>query len=67
MSETERMPQHRHCYVCGKAHTEEGRFCGETCKEKKRAELSKKKRQYFIIEVILAAIVFGVILMSGAL
>jgi predicted nucleic acid-binding Zn ribbon protein len=60
--EMDRIAQHRHCYVCGKAHTEEGRFCGDTCKEGKKAELSKKKRQLLIIEGILVAITIGAIL-----
>jgi predicted nucleic acid-binding Zn ribbon protein len=54
--------QHRHCYVCGKAHSEDGRFCSDTCKEGKKAELSKKKRQLLIIEAILIAITIGAIL-----
>ena len=62
MSETDRIAQHRHCYVCGKAHTEEGRFCGDTCKDNKKAELSKKKRQLMIIEALLIAITIGAIL-----
>ena len=63
MAETERIPQHRHCYVCGKAHIEDGRFCGSTCKESKKSELSKKKRQLLLIEVVLIAITIGAILM----
>jgi len=62
MTDTEKLPQHRHCYVCGKAHTEEGRFCGDTCKESKKTELSKKKRRLLVIEVILIAITIGAIL-----
>jgi len=62
MGETDRIAQHRHCYVCGKAHTEEGRFCGDTCKDNKKAELSKKKRQLMIIEALLIAITIGAIL-----
>jgi len=57
MADIERLPQHRHCYVCGKAHTEEGRFCSESCKDKKRTELKKKKRQYLILELLLVLVV----------
>jgi len=60
--ETDRIAQHRHCYVCGKAHTEDGRFCGDTCRDNKKTELSKKKRQLLIIEGILVAITIGAIL-----
>ena len=62
MAETERLPQHRHCYVCGKAHTDDGRFCSDSCMDLKRTELKKKKRQLLIIEVLLIALTIGVIL-----
>jgi len=61
MAEMERIPQHRHCYVCGKAHTDGEKFCSESCKESKKTELSKKKRQLLIVEVILVAITIGAI------
>jgi len=61
MAEVERIPQHRHCYVCGKTHTGDGRFCGDACKESKKTELTKKKRQLLIIEVLLIAITIGAI------
>jgi len=62
MAEMERIPQHRHCHVCGKAHTDDGKFCSDSCKESKKTELSKKKRQLLIVEVILVAITIGAIL-----
>jgi predicted nucleic acid-binding Zn ribbon protein len=62
MADTDRISQHRHCFVCGKAHTDDGRFCGESCKESKRTELSKKKRQLLFIEVLLIALTIGAIL-----
>ena len=60
--ETDRIAQHRHCYVCGKAHTDEGRFCSDKCKDGKKAELSKKKRQLMILEAVLIVITIGAIL-----
>ena len=62
MAETDRLLQHRHCYVCGKAHTAEGRFCGDACKEGKKKELSRKKRQLFIVEAVLVILTIAVIL-----
>jgi predicted nucleic acid-binding Zn ribbon protein len=62
MAETDRMPQHRHCYVCGKAHTEEGRFCGGSCKESKKAELKRKKRQLYLIEALAIIMMVAAIL-----
>jgi predicted nucleic acid-binding Zn ribbon protein len=64
MGETEKVPQHKHCYVCGKAHNEDVRFCGDKCKESKKAELSKKKRQLFIIQILLMGITIGIIFMG---
>ena len=62
MGDIDRLPQHRHCYVCGRAHNEEGRFCGESCKDKKRVELKRKKRQYLILEIVLVAVTIAAIL-----
>ena len=60
MAET--IPQHRHCFVCGKTHTEEGRFCSEKCKDGKREELKKKKRQLWIIFALaVGMMVFAII------
>jgi predicted nucleic acid-binding Zn ribbon protein len=64
MAEMEKIPQHKHCYVCGKAHTGDEKFCGGTCKETKKVEISKKKRQYLIIYVILVAVAIGAILFA---
>ncbi|MCL2786619.1 MAG: DUF2116 family Zn-ribbon domain-containing protein [Methanomassiliicoccaceae archaeon] len=59
MAET--IPQHRHCFVCGRTHTEDDRFCSEKCKDGKRAELKKKKRQLWIIEILaVAMMVFAI-------
>jgi len=48
--------------VCGKTHTEEGRFCSEKCKDGKREELKKKKRQLWIIFALaVGMMVFAII------
>ena len=65
MGEAEKIPQHKHCYVCGKAHNEDARFCNDNCKETKKKELSKKKRQLLIIQLLLIAMTIGVILAYG--
>ena len=60
MAET--IPQHRHCFVCGKTHTGDGRFCSEACKDTKRDELKKKKRQLWIIELLaIGMMVFAIL------
>lgn len=62
--EVERIPQHRHCGNCGKAHVNDGRFCSETCKEKKTEEIKGKRRKLLLIWVVCAAVGIGAILLS---
>jgi len=62
--EIERIPQHRHCASCGNAHTRTERYCSDACKEKKKTEITKKKRQLFIVwlaaaAVLIIAVVYG--------
>jgi len=52
----ERIPQHRHCFVCGKAFVGEGRYCSDTCKLNKTAELKSSKRKLLIIWAVAAAL-----------
>lgn len=53
----ERIPQHRHCVVCGKAFVGEGKFCSDGCKDSSTAEVKGKLRKYLILEVALVAVV----------
>ncbi|MCL2712537.1 MAG: DUF2116 family Zn-ribbon domain-containing protein [Methanomassiliicoccaceae archaeon] len=62
MAEFDKVPQHRHCYTCGKAHTEDGRFCGEGCMSVRKDEVKKKKRQLYIIEGLAVAMMVIAIL-----
>jgi predicted nucleic acid-binding Zn ribbon protein len=55
MAETERIPQHRHCSACGNAHLNSELFCGDACKDSKKAEIKKKKRQLMIIQLVAMA------------
>ena len=64
MSEdVERIPQHRHCLLCGNAFASDGKYCSDTCMEVKKAELLKKKRKYLIIEGVFMAATIILILM----
>jgi predicted nucleic acid-binding Zn ribbon protein len=63
MAEFDTVPQHRHCFTCGKAHTEEGRFCGDACMSVRKEELKKKKRQLLIIEVLAVAMMVVAIIL----
>jgi predicted nucleic acid-binding Zn ribbon protein len=46
---SEKIPQHRHCSKCGKAHLGEGRFCSEECQSASSDTLRQKKRQLLIL------------------
>jgi predicted nucleic acid-binding Zn ribbon protein len=59
---TERIPQHRHCVVCGKAYVGgDGRYCSENCKTNKAEELKKSKRKLLLIWAVAAALMIAVI------
>lgn len=49
---SEKIPQHRHCSKCGKAHIGEDRFCSEECKGKSTDTLKKSKRKLIIFYAI---------------
>ena len=50
MAETERIPQHKHCVVCGRAYVDGvGRYCSEGCRESKATELKKSKNKLLLI------------------
>lgn len=66
MSElTERIPQHKHCIMCGKAFVDGiGRYCSMDCKEKKKTELTKTKRKLMIVWVVAAGLMVLAIVIS---
>ena len=50
MAETERIPQHKHCILCGKAYVDGvGRYCSAECKDSKAADLKKSKNKLLLI------------------
>lgn len=62
---SEKIPQHRHCSKCGKAHLGEGRFCSEACQSTTTDTLKKKKRQLLILYGITMAILIVALLLVG--
>ena len=54
---TEKIPQHRHCVVCGKAFVGEGKFCSDACRDSSSDEVKSKLRKYLLLEVVLVAVV----------
>ncbi len=56
----ERLVQHAHCRMCGKATQVDEEFCSEKCEEEHKTLMKKKKRQYYI----LLAVAVGMMLIS---
>lgn len=44
----EKVPQHSHCHICGKAVQVDETLCSEECKQK-YAAMSKRRRTYLYI------------------
>ncbi len=59
----EKIPQHRHCAKCGKAHLGEGRFCSEECQSTSDDTLKKKKRQLLLLYGITLAILIAALIL----
>jgi len=53
---TEKIPQHRHCRVCGKAFVGDGHFCNNECKDSAGAGAKKKIRKLFILWIGIVAV-----------
>jgi len=50
MTEIERIPQHKHCAVCGKAYVgDDRRYCSENCRNNKQQELKATKKKLYLI------------------
>ena len=61
----ERIPQHKHCMICGRAFVGEGRICGEDCRSTERSKVRKKFYKYLVIEIVLVTVTIAVILLAG--
>ena len=51
----EKIPQHYHCQICGKAIPISEKLCSDECKEKYKAFLKKKKTTTLVMFALLAA------------
>jgi len=57
----ERIPQHAHCQICGKAVPSSESFCSEECKDKYQA-MVKKRRMYIYVMYGLIGLFFVLML-----
>jgi len=55
MDMAEKIPQHYHCQICGKAIPISETLCSDECKEKYKAFLKKKKTTTLVMFALLAA------------
>jgi len=46
---TEKILQHKHCSICGKAVPVDETFCSDECKEKWAAMVKKRKTMMYIM------------------
>lgn len=62
---TVKIPQHRHCRVCGKAFVGDGLYCSEECEKADGAEAKKKLAKYVVAMVVLWAVVIVAVVVAG--
>lgn len=62
---TEKIPQHRHCHICGKAFVGDGHFCTDECKNSAGKEVKKKLRKYMLVWIVIVAVTIAIIVAFG--
>lgn len=60
---TEKIPQHKHCHLCGKAFVGTGQFCSKECLESEGKDVKKKLKKYAIVMGVIWVITIVVIVM----
>jgi predicted nucleic acid-binding Zn ribbon protein len=63
----ERLVQHKHCPVCGKAMSVEKETCSDECASQREVQLREKKRTLYLFyfSIIILAIVMGLQFMNA--
>lgn len=59
--------QHKHCFTCGRAILVTEEFCDDDCKMQHVNEVKKKRKRLVMLWAVSMAIIFLVLIMSGAL
>ena len=62
---SERILQHKHCQICGKAVPIEEDFCSEECKEKMEQMVKKKRLWMYVFYALALVLVFMLIFSPG--
>jgi predicted nucleic acid-binding Zn ribbon protein len=63
----ERLVQHKHCPVCGKAMSVDKETCSDECAVQRETQLKEKKRTLYLFyfSIIILAIVMGLQFMNA--
>ncbi len=63
---TEKIPQHMHCQICGKAMSvsDTETVCSEECKQRYQA-ISKRRRLWVYLMYVLIFVMVGVLFLSS--
>ncbi len=61
----DKIPQHRHCEVCGKAFVGDGHFCSEECEKSAGSEAKKKIRKLLVIWIVIVAVTIAAAVLIG--
>ena len=62
----ERLVQHKHCPVCGKAMSADKETCSDECTTTRQAQVQEKKRTLYLFyfSIVILALVLGLQFMS---
>ena len=60
----EKIPQHTHCQICGKAIQADETYCSEECKQKYQTMMKKRKRYIYILYALMIFVIVVVFFMS---
>lgn len=63
----ERLVQHKHCPVCGKAMSADKDTCSDECGDKRQAQIKERKRTMYLFyfSIVVLAIVLALQLMGS--
>ena len=61
----EKVPQHSHCQICGKAIPISEMLCSEECKQKYNSLIKKRKMIAYIMYALIAVVIIVILLSSN--
>jgi predicted nucleic acid-binding Zn ribbon protein len=58
----EKLPQHKHCFTCGKAILVTQEFCDDDCKMQHVNTVKKKRKQLMMMWLVSMAVIFAILI-----